>query len=721
MSHPSPSAAEEGVVMISFRATFPSLRRTRTRSFPSSWLGSCGTSAQLCKRFFNRASYAARDGPAVSAHLRNGDPDGTREVLGTFRFPDVRSVTKMIAGRSQNGRLGDALKLFYETPVRDSICWSTMIKGCLDCGDLMKAQELFDKMPEPNVVSWTVMIDGFSRFGQVERAEKFFEQMPIVDLTAWNTMLHGYCENARVYDAVKLFEQIPSRDVVSWTSMIGGLDQNGKCEEALVVFKRMFESGIAPNASTLTCALSACANALSFPLGVQIHCHVFKSGFCLSVFVCASLITFYAKCKRIEKSTQVFNEAVSRNVVICTALLTGYGSNGRHEDGLKVFSDMIRKSVLPNQSSFVSALNSCCGLESLDRGKEVHAPAVKQKLGCDVFVGNSLIVMYNKCGVIDDAVAVFKRIRKKNIVTWNAIVCGCAQHGRGMWAMELFSQMIRGLVQPDEITLTGLLSSCNHSGMLQKGRCLFRYFSENTSIELKHEHYACMVDVLGRYGKLEEAEDLVRNMPLKANSIVWLALLSSCRMHSNIDLAERATNYILELEPHCSAAYVLLSNLYASANRWGEVSRLRVTMRDRGIVKQLGSSWVTIKGQKHLFLPGDKSHPLSENIYWKLDWLKMKLKELGHVPDKRFSLHDVEDEQKEELLFYHSERLAVAFALISTVEGSTVTVMKNLRICGDCHSAIKLIAKIVDREIVVRDSSRFHHFRSGICSCGDYW
>ncbi|KAK3430890.1 hypothetical protein EUGRSUZ_E02554 [Eucalyptus grandis] len=346
------------------------------------------------------------------------------------------------------------------------------------------------------------------------------------------------------------------------------------------------------------------------------------------------------------------------------------------------------------------ALNSCCSLESLDRGKEVHASAVKLQLGSDVFVGNSLVVMYSKCGAVDDAVVVFKRLKEKNI---------------------LFSQMIRGLVQPDEITLTGLLSSCTNSGMLQKGRCLFRYFSENTSIELKHEHYSCMVDVLGRCGKLEEAEDFVRNMPLKTNSIVWLALLSSCRMHSNLDLAERAANYILGLEPHCSAAYVLLSNFYASANRWGDVSRLRVTMRDKGIVKQPGRSWVTIKGQKHLFLSGDKSHSLSENIYWKLDWLDMKLKELGYLPDKRFSLHDVEDEQKEESLFYHSERLAIAFALITTVEGSTITVMKNLRICGDCHSAIKPIAKIVDREIVVRDSSRFHHFRSGICSCGDYW
>ncbi|XP_039169820.1 pentatricopeptide repeat-containing protein At5g46460, mitochondrial-like [Eucalyptus grandis] len=200
----------------------------------------------------------------------------------------------MIVDRVRTGRLDDALKLFYQMPVRDAICWNTMIKGYLDCMDLTAAEELFDEMPEPGV----------------EWAEVFFQQMPIRDLATWNAMIHGYCENARVDDAVKLFEQMPSRNVISWTSMIVGLDQNGKSEEGLNVFERMFKSGVVPNLSTLT-------------------------------FVCASLITFYANCKRIERATQVFYEAVHRNVVICTALLTGYGLNGRHEDGLKVFSDMM--------------------------------------------------------------------------------------------------------------------------------------------------------------------------------------------------------------------------------------------------------------------------------------------------------------------------------------------------------------------------------------------
>ncbi|KAI6705658.1 hypothetical protein NL676_008620 [Syzygium grande] len=244
----------------------------------------------------------------------------------------------------------------------------------------MMAEELFDEMPEPSVVSWTTMIDGFFRFGQVEQVERFFKQMPIRDLAAWNAMLHGYCENARVDDAVKLFEQMPSRKVIPWTPRTGGLDQNGKSEEALILFERIFMVMFSSQDSAL----------------VDLY-------FCLSRFVCASLITFYANCKRIEKATQVFNEAVYRNVVICTALLTGCGSNGRHEDGLKVFSDKTRTSVLPNQSSSLSSLNSCCSFR-VSRSR------------------------YNKCGGVADAVVVFKRLREKNIVTWNVVVCGFAQH-----------------------------------------------------------------------------------------------------------------------------------------------------------------------------------------------------------------------------------------------------------------------------------------------------
>eukprot|EP00257_Ricinus_communis_P016710 XP_015574967.1 pentatricopeptide repeat-containing protein At5g46460, mitochondrial [Ricinus communis] len=657
----------------------------------------------------------------LSDLLKNQKLDQARFLFAKIPSPEAYLCTLMINGYARSGRLNDALMLFDRMTVRDIISWNSMIKGCLDCGDLGMARRLFDEMPERNVVSWTTMVNGYLKFGRVEIAERFFWDMPVRDVAAWNAMIFGYCGNRRIADGLNLFEKMPCRNVISWTSMIGGLDQNGKSEEALILFGKMMDSGVKPTSTTYACVLTACANAMDFNMGVQVHGRVSKLGYKSDEFISASLITFYSNCKQVKNAHQVFNETLSKNVVIWTALLTGCELNSKHEDALRVFSDMIKMGVFPNQSTFISAFNSCRGLEALDRGKEIHTVTAKLGLETDVFVGNSLVVMYNECGNVNDAVAVFKKIKEKNDVSWNSIIVGSSQHGHGIWALIFFNQMIRTCVDPDEITLTGLLSACSHSGMLQKGRRFFQYIHRYKPIKLKLQHYACMVDILGRCGKLEEAEELIENMPMEANSMIWLALLGACRMHSSLEVAERAAGNIFNLEPQCSAAYVLLSNLYASAGRWSDVSRIRVKMKQGGIVKQAGCSWVVLKGRKHEFLSGDRSHVLSEKIYEKLDWLGGKLKEFGYVPDRRLALHDVEDEQKEEMLSYHSERLAIGFALVSTVEGSTITVMKNLRVCGDCHSVIKLITNITDREIVVRDSSRFHHFTNGICSCGDYW
>ncbi|KAF3450532.1 hypothetical protein FNV43_RR06617 [Rhamnella rubrinervis] len=576
-------------------------------------------------------------------NLRLGE---AQQAFDNTSCPSVHLYTMMIAGYARSHRLHDALKLFYEMPMRDTVSWNSMIKGCLDCGNLSKAKEIFYGMSGRNVISWTTMINGFMQFGEVENAELLFHEMPTRDVAAWNSMISGYCSNGRVEDAINLFEVMPLKDLISWTSMIGGLDQNGKSGEALFLFEKMMGSGFEPTSTTLVCALTACANLLALHLGVQIHGQIIKLGYCFDNFLSASLITFYANCKQIENACRVFEVSLHKNVAVWTALLTGYGSNCKHESALKAFGDMIRVGVLPNQSSFTSALNACCRLEALDRGKEIHSLAFKLGLETDVFVGNSLIVMYSKCGFVNDGVAAFKRIGTKNIVSWNAVIMGCAQHGCGMWVLVLFNRMIRVAMNPDEITFTGLLSACCHSGMLQKGRHIFKIFSQNKLVEVKLEHYACMVDILGRCGKLEEAEDFIRNMPLKPNSMVWLALLSSCRVHPNLDVAERAVKSILDLEPHCSAAYVLLSNIYASASRWSDVSRIRGKMKHNGVLKEPGSSWFTLKGLRHEFLSGDRSHPLSGKIYKKLDWLGVKLKEFGYVPDQQFVLHDVEAEQR---------------------------------------------------------------------------
>ncbi|ONK66716.1 uncharacterized protein A4U43_C06F11220 [Asparagus officinalis] len=503
--------------------------------------------------------------------------------------------------------------------------------------------------------------------------------------------------------------------------MISGYERNGENDMALSLFRRMWVSNIKPTSSTFACVVTVCAKISDLGLGSQLHGHVVRTGYNFDTYVSTSLVTLYADCKQVEESMKVFYESADRNVVSWTAIVTGYGVNGRHEDALHEFSKMVSFGIRPNQSTFTSALNSCCGLEALERGKKIHARTIKQGLDFDVFVGNSLIVLYSRCGDMNDGLKVFSLMGLRNIVSWNTIVVGCAQNGYGLLAIRIFDDMMASFVEPDSITFVGVLTACSHCRLLEKGRHFFQMLRENPAIDVKLEHYVCMVDILGRSGNFEEAEEFIRSMPIKPNATVWLALLSACRLHSNIEVAQMAAQEITNLDPYNSGAYVLLSNIYASCGRWNDVSQTRVMMRCRGIVKIPGSSWIVLKESRHEFVCGDRSHPMTSEIYGKLDWLGGKLKEYGYVCDKNFALHDVDDEQKEYALTYHSEKLAIAFGLIATVDGNTVRVFKNLRVCGDCHSAIKLISKIVGREIVVRDSTRFHHFRDGFCSCGDWW
>lgn len=488
--------------------------------------------------------------------------------------------------------MDEALELFDKMPFRDTVCWNSMMNGCLEYGYLCTAQKLFDEMPERNVVSWTTMVNGYMQVGRIEDAEGLFTKMPFRDIAAWNSMIYGYFCNGKVGDAMRIFEEMPRRNVISWTSIISGLDQHGRSEKALFLFRQMMDCSVEPTLSTFSSVITACANVPDLGLGVQVHALIIILGCSIDPFVTASLVTFYAKCKQINDSVKVFNEKLHENVVTWTSLLTGYGSNNRHEEGLGVFKEMMKIGVFPNQSSFTSALNSCCELDASEKGKEIHATATKMGLVNDAFVGNSLIVLYSKCGNVKDGVTIFKEIHETNIVSWNSIIVGCAQNGFGMWAISFFAQMLRNWIDFDEVTVTGLLSACSHSGMLEKGKHFFEYFAKCDAIELKLEHYACMVDILGRNGELKEAKEVINNMPVEPNRAIWLTLLSACRMHKNFELAEEVANCVFEMDSDCSAAYVLLSNLYASVGRWSDVNRVRCKMEGMGIRKQTGFSWV---------------------------------------------------------------------------------------------------------------------------------
>jgi pentatricopeptide repeat protein len=353
--------------------------------------------------------------------------------------------------------------------------------------------------------------------------------------------------------------------------------------------------------------------------------------------------------------------------------------------------------------------------------KEVHSHALEAGFESDVRVGNALVHMYAKSGSIEDARLVFDRMEERNGITWNAMIGGLAQHGLGHEALELFRKMDADGVKPDECSFVAVLSACSHAGLLDDGHRLFAAMTQDYGIEPTVVHCTCMVDLLGRAGFLEEAKVFICNMPVEPNEATWGALLGACRTYGNVELGELSAKEILKLEPMNPSTYVLLSNIYAAAGKWEEVSMVRSMMQERGIRKEPGRSWIEVDDKIHRFVVGDTSHPEAKQIYAELNRLTERIKAEGYIPDTRLVLENIDEEDKELALCSHSEKLAIAYGLIHMPHGKPIRVYKNLRVCSDCHTATKFISKVTGREIVARDANRFHHFNDGVCSCGDYW
>ena len=316
---------------------------------------------------------------------------------------------------------------------------------------------------------------------------------------------------------------------------------------------------------------------------------------------------------------------------------------------------------------------------------------------------------------------IFDAMPSRNVVSWNAMIGGYAMHGEAASAVQLFHSMLKCKQKPDMVTFTCVLAACSQAGLTEEGRRYFNEMQKEHGISPRMEHYACMATLLGRAGKLDEAYDLISEMPFEPDGCIWGSLLGSCRVYGNVDLAEVAAEKLFCLEPQNAGNYVLLSNIYASKKMWEGVNRVREMMRDVGLKKEKGCSWIEIKNKVHMLLAGDDSHPMMAAITEKLKQLNIEMRRLGFVPSTDFVLHDVEEQEKDDILAVHSEKLAVALGLISTSPGTPLRVIKNLRICDDCHEAMKFISSFEGRELSIRDTNRFHHFRDGKCSCGDYW
>lgn len=490
---------------------------------------------------------------------------------------------------------------------------------------------------------------------------------------------------------------------------------------SVFVYTQMRKYDISPDASTFPSLLKSVAQLCRQRLGKAIHGSTIRMGFDSNVYVSTALVNMYGLCSSVGDARRVFDEMADRNIVSWNALITCYNHNREFRKVLDVFREMQIAGAKPVEVTMVGILLACAHLGALNQGRWIDDYIFRNGLRLNVFVGTALIDMYAKCGVVDKAERIFKVMRVKNVYTWNVFISGFAMNGRGESALHAFSRMVMEKFEPDEVTFLGVLCACCHQGLIDEGRRYFRSMKEEFGLHPRIEHYGCMVDLLGRAGLLDEAQELIQTMSLKPDPIIWRELLAACRIHGNTELGEFAIKKLLELEPDNGENYVLLANLYARDQKWDKAREVREMMDCRGVRKVPGCSSIEIDDVVYEFLVSNEIRPGYEEVYKLLAGINKRLKLAGYVAETGMALYDIEEEEKEHSLMHHSEKLALAFGLLNSPSGTTIRIVKNLRICQDCHGFFKVVSKIYGREISVRDRNRFHHFVGGVCSCKDYW
>ncbi|XP_010471554.1 PREDICTED: pentatricopeptide repeat-containing protein At1g74630-like [Camelina sativa] len=578
---------------------------------------------------------------------------------------------------------------------------------------------------------------------------------PEPDAFMFNTLVRGYCESDDPGNSVAVFVEMISKGLVF------------------------------PDSFSLAFVVKAVANLRSLRTGFQMHCQALKHGLDSHLFVGTTLIGMYGECGCVEFARKVFDEMRQPNLVAWNAVITacfrgndvskareifdkmlvknhtswnvmlagytkagevesaqrifsemphrddvswstmivGFAHNGSFSDAFSYFRELQRAEMRPNEVSLTGVLSACSQSGAFEFGKTIHGFVEKSGFSWIVSVNNALIDMYSRCGDVLMAWLVFEGMQDKtSIVSWTSMIAGLAMYGHGEEAIRLFNEMIASGVTPDGVSFVSLLYACSHAGLIKEGEDYFSKMKRVYHIEPAIEHYGCMVDLYGRSGKLQKAYNFISQMPIAPTAIVWRTLLGACSSHGNIEMAEQVKQRLNELDPNNSGDLVLLSNAYAIAGKWKDVACIRKSMIVQRIKKITAWSSVEVGKTMFKFTAGEKKKGIDIEAHEKLKEIILRLRnEAGYAPEVASALYDVEEEEKEDQVSKHSEKLALAFALARLPKGANIRIVKNLRICRDCHAVMKLTSKVYEVEIVVRDRNRFHSFKDGYCSCSDYW
>ncbi|XP_068639014.1 pentatricopeptide repeat-containing protein At1g74630-like [Aristolochia californica] len=584
--------------------------------------------------------------------------------------------------------------------------------------------------------------------------------------------------------ALSLFAEIASPDVFMRNTLIRGFSESGSPHEALLMYTQMRHQSVVPDSFSFAFLFKAAANMKSLDAGTQLHCQALLFGLDTHLFVRTTLISTYAEAEDLTSAQRAFDETEEPNVVTWNAIVTayfrcsdlvgadqmfnkmpvrdltswnimlagytkagelevarrlfnempdtdsiswstmivGFAHNGCLDEAFYFFRESQRMGMGYNEVSLTGILSVSAQVGAFMSGKVLHGYIVKAGLNHVMPVTNALLDVYAKCGDTEMARGVFyQMMENKSVISWSIMMAALAMQGQAEEVQELFAEMEKSEIRPDGVTFVSMLYACSHAGLIDQACGYFHKMKESYELEPSIEHYGCMVDLYSRAGLLNQAYEFITDMPIEPNEIIWRTLLGACSIHGELKLAEEARKKLSELDPDNSSDYILLSNIYAIAGKWNDVAVVRRSMVNRNINKTPGWSTIEVDKVVHKFVAGDRESEVANVAHSKLAEIMSALRTAGYVPETRSVLHDIEDEDKEDSVSQHSEKLAVAFGLAKVCQGTVIRIVKNLRVCRDCHTVMKLISKVYHREILLRDRSRFHSLKDGSCSCKDYW
>ncbi|KAF5195280.1 Pentatricopeptide repeat-containing protein [Thalictrum thalictroides] len=564
------------------------------------------------------------------------------EYFDPISQPNFRNViavwNSLVSLYSKCGDLFDAAKVFGEMPIRDSVSWNSMISGFLKIGEFRKGFDIFKQMQSLDFCTFdqttlTTILSACNYPGMIYVCMMMhtlvlrngYEK----ETSVGNALITNYFKCGCSESGRRVFYEMFECNVITWTAVISGFAQSEFRNESLHLFLKMRRELVEPNSLTYTSSLQACSGLRKLTEGRQIHGLVLKSGYQSDFRIESALMDMYSKCNCMEDACCIFDSAEEIDEISMTVILVGFAQNGMEEEAIRVFMKML-KTGINIDANIVSAI---LGADlHLTLGKQIHSLVVKKSFGSNPYVSNGLINTYSKCGELVESVKVFSSMVERNAVSWNSMIAAFARHGRGFESLQLYEQMRSESEEPTDVTFLSLLQACSHIGSIEKGMELLKSMSNVHGIIPRVEHYACVVDMLGRAGNLKEAKSFIEGLPVKPGVAVWQALLGACSIHGNSDIGRYAANNLLLSEPESKTAHVLMANIYTSDGRWEDRAKVIKKMKGLGVKKETGMSWIDIHKDVHSFVVEDRVHPQAEEIYEVMEDLHKLMKDEGYVP-----------------------------------------------------------------------------------------